>query len=81
MDIDIARAMVNATRRTPPSPVVVVPPSQVVLPAIFRCRLTHSRRQGVRHTFRHTVYLWLTDIDDLPSLRWPLTRLARFDPA
>jgi uncharacterized protein len=54
-------------------------PSRLVVPAVYRCRLTHSRLGGVRHSFRHTVYLWLTDVDDLPSLRWPLTRLARFD--
>jgi len=55
-------------------------PSRLLVPAVYRCRLTHSRLGGVRHSFRHTVYLWLTDVDDLPSLRWPLTRLARFDP-
>ncbi len=55
-------------------------PSRLVVPAVYRCRLTHSRLGGVRHSFRHTVHLWLTDVDDLPSLRWPLTRLARFDP-
>src|SRR5260370_32967458 len=55
-------------------------PSRLVVPAVYRCRLTHSRLGGVRYSFRHTVYLWLTDVDDLPSLRWPLTRLARFDP-
>ncbi len=71
--------MVSATRRTPPSPAIVAP-SQVVVPAIFRCRLTHSRLQGVRHSFRYTVHLWLVDVDDLPGLPWPLTALVRFDP-
>jgi DUF1365 family protein len=80
VDIDSARTTADATRRTPPSPVVVVAPSQVVLPAIFRCRLTHSRLQGARHNFASTVYLWLTDVDDLPRLPRPLTWLARFDP-
>jgi uncharacterized protein len=54
-------------------------PARLLVPAVYRCRLTHSRLGGVRHSFGHTVYLWLTDVDDLPSLRWPLTRLARFD--
>jgi DUF1365 family protein len=63
----------------PPSPAIVAP-SRVVVPAIFRCQLTHSRRQGVPHRFRYTVCLWLVDVDDLPRLPRPLTPLIRFDP-
>jgi DUF1365 family protein len=58
----------------------LAPPGRLLVPAVYRCTITHSRLGGVRHSFRHTVYLWLTDVDDLPALRWPLTRLARFDP-
>jgi uncharacterized protein len=58
----------------------IVPPSQVVVPAIYRCRLTHSRLQGIPHTFRYTVYLWLVDVDDLPCAPRPLTPLISFDP-
>jgi uncharacterized protein len=79
VDVDSARSLVTAGRRTPSSPALAAP-SQVVLPAIYRCRLTHSRLQGVRHRFRNTVYLWLVDVDDLPRLPPPLTRLARFEP-
>jgi uncharacterized protein len=64
--------------RTPPA--AIVPPSQVVVPAIYRCRLDHYRLAGVRHSFRYTVCLWLVDVDDLPRLPWPLTPLAGFDP-
>ncbi len=58
----------------------ITPPSQVVVPAIYRCRLTHYRRQGVRHTFRYTVHLWLVDVDDLPRPPRPLRPLVGFDP-
>jgi uncharacterized protein len=58
----------------------IVPPSQVVVPAIYRCQLTHSRLQGVPHTFRYTVYLWLVDVDELPCPPRPLTLLLSFDP-
>lgn len=51
----------------------------MVLPALFRCRLTHARYAGTRHSFTHVTYLWLVDVDDLPRLPWPLTRLVRFD--
>jgi DUF1365 family protein len=57
----------------------MVPPSHLIVPAVYRCRLTHARLAGVRHSFGYTVYLWLTDVDDLPRLRWPMTRLAGFD--
>ena len=71
--------MVSAAHRTPPPP-AIAPPSQVVVPAVFRCQLTHSRRQGVPHIFRNTVYLWLVDVDDLPRVPRPLTPLVGFDP-
>jgi uncharacterized protein len=71
--------MVSAAHRSPP-PAAIAPPSQVVVPAVFRCRLTHSRLQGVHHIFRNTVYLWLVDVDDLPRLPRPLTPLISFDP-
>lgn len=71
--------MVSVTRQMTPAPAIAAA-SQVVVPAVFRCRLTHARRQGVRHAFRYTVYLWLVDVDDLPCLPRPLTLLARFDP-
>jgi uncharacterized protein len=58
----------------------IVAPSQIIVPAVFRCQLTHSRLQGVPHSFRYTTYLWLVDVDHLPRLPWPLTSLARFDP-
>jgi uncharacterized protein len=74
-----ARARVNTSASPLPSPSIVAP-SQLVLPAVFRCRLTHSRRHGVRHSFRNTVHLWLVDVDDLPCLPRPLTWVARFDP-
>lgn len=70
--------MVSVTRKTP-APAMAAP-SQVIVPAVFRCRLAHIRRQGVRHAFRYTVYLWLVDVDDLPCLPRLLTPLARFDP-
>jgi uncharacterized protein len=79
VDTDITGVMVSAPRRTPPSRAIVAP-SQVVLPAIFRCQLTHSRLRGIPHSFRYTVYLWLVDVDDLPRLPRSLAWLARFDP-
>ncbi|MGH3189005.1 MAG: DUF1365 family protein [Streptosporangiaceae bacterium] len=63
-----------------PLPSAIVPPSQVVVPAIYRCRLDHYRLQGVRRSFRYTVYLWLVDVDDLPRLSWPLALLVSFEP-
>ncbi|GAA0950630.1 DUF1365 domain-containing protein [Actinocorallia libanotica] len=36
-------------------------------PALYRCDITHTRTSPVRNAFRHRTYLWLVDLDDLPS--------------
>jgi hypothetical protein len=33
----------------------------------------------VKHAFRLRTYTWFVDVDELPSLRWPLSLIARFD--
>lgn len=49
------------------------------LPALVVGSVRHSRTGPVRHAFRHRVYQWLVDLDDLPRLPWWLRPLARFD--
>ncbi|MFJ2805943.1 DUF1365 domain-containing protein [Kitasatospora sp. NPDC087271] len=39
---------------------------------------THVRTVPGRHAFRHRGYLWLVDLDRLPSVPWPLRPLAAF---
>ncbi len=56
-----------------------VSPPQV--PAIVEGTVSHTRRTPLVHRFRYRHYQWLVDLDDLPHLRWPLSLLARFDPA
>jgi DUF1365 family protein len=52
-----------------------------VLPALYDAVVTHSRRDRVRRTFRHRIYLWLVDLDALPVLpRW-LRPFGRFESA
>jgi uncharacterized protein len=52
-----------------------------VLPALYDAVVTHSRRERVRRTFRHRIYLWLVDLDALPVLpRW-LRPFGRFEAA
>ena len=41
------------------------------LPALVEGHVSHQRRGQVRHAFRHGVYQWLVDLDDLPTMpRW-----------
>ena len=47
------------------------------LPALVVGHVSHRRRSPVRHAFRHRVYQWLVDLDDLPRY---LRVVARFDP-
>jgi DUF1365 family protein len=49
------------------------------LPAIVTGFVRHGRSIPIRHAFRHRVYQWLVDLDDLPRLPWYLRPLARFD--
>jgi DUF1365 family protein len=52
-----------------------------VLPALYDAVVTHSRRDQVRRTFTHRIYLWLVDLDELPVLpRW-LRPFGRFEAA
>jgi DUF1365 family protein len=36
--------------------------------ALYRGRVMHVRHRPVRRLFRHGVYMWLVDLDDLPRL-------------
>lgn len=49
------------------------------LPAIVTGFVRHGRSIPIRHAFRHRVYQWLVDLDDLPRLPRYLRPLARFD--
>lgn len=48
-------------------------------PAIYHGAITHTRHGDVPNHFRHPLYTWLVDLDDLPRPpRW-LRPFARFD--
>jgi DUF1365 family protein len=49
------------------------------LPAIVTGHVVHRRRSPIRHAFRHGVYLWLVDVDELPRVPWLLRPAAGFD--
>jgi DUF1365 family protein len=49
------------------------------LPAIVTGFVRHGRSIPIRHAFRHRMYQWLVDLDDVPRLPWYLRPLARFD--
>jgi DUF1365 family protein len=49
-----------------------------VTPALYHAELAHVRRERITRAFRHRVYLWLVDLDDLPRLPWWARPLARF---
>jgi uncharacterized protein len=50
-----------------------------VLPAIVDGVVAHRRRIPIRHEFRHRVYQWLVDLDDLPRPPWYLRPVVGFD--
>ncbi|MFF2083795.1 DUF1365 domain-containing protein [Nocardia sp. NPDC058176] len=45
---------------------------------LVRTVIRHSRREPRRHLFAYRSYSWLVDLDEMPSLRWPLRLFADF---
>ena len=62
----------------PPGPAF---PALPPLPALVTGQVTHRRPGPVRHGFRHRVYQWLVDLDDVPRQPWYLRAFARFSSA
>jgi uncharacterized protein len=50
-------------------------------PAIYDAVVTHVRRERMHRDFSNPVYLWLVDLDHLPTLPAWLRPFARFDAA
>ncbi|MED5813662.1 DUF1365 family protein [Mycolicibacterium sp. 050232] len=51
----------------------------MLTPALYRTRITHTRRAPVHHHFSYRGYSWYIDLDRMPVLpRW-LTPFARFE--
>jgi DUF1365 family protein len=61
------------TARTAPTP-----QGLPTLPALVSGHVTHHRSGRVRHSFRHSVYQWLVDLDSLPEYPWYLRPFASF---
>ena len=51
----------------------------VVAPVLYDAVVGHSRHVDVAKTFRHRVYNWLVDLDDMPRFPWWLRPFARFE--
>jgi uncharacterized protein len=50
-----------------------------ILPAIVEAVVAHRRNEPIRHEFRHRVYQWLIDLDQIPRPPWYLRPIAGFD--
>lgn len=48
-------------------------------PGCYRVTIAHHRREPVEHRLAYRMRTWLVDVDRLPGLPRPLTRLCRFD--
>ena len=51
----------------------------MVAPALYDVEVGHARRERIDHSFKHRVFLWLVDLDELPTLPWWLRPFARFE--
>lgn len=61
---------------TAPVPDVAAP---AVVPALYDCEIRHVRRTQLNRSFRHSVYMWLVDLDALPAVPRALRPFARFE--
>ncbi|MEU9348459.1 DUF1365 domain-containing protein [Streptomyces sp. NPDC048278] len=50
------------------------------VPALYTCRIAHTRTTPLRYGLRHRTYMWLIDPEHPPRLPLLLRPLARFDP-
>jgi uncharacterized protein len=50
-----------------------------ILPALYDSVVVHTRLERIHRSFRHRIYLWLVDLDDLPALPGWLRPLAGFN--
>ena len=50
-----------------------------VMPAIVDGVIVHRRHNPIHHEFRHRVYQWLVDLDQIPRPPWYLRPVAGFD--
>lgn len=46
--------------------------------AIYRTSIAHVRRTPLHNAFTYRSYSWYVDVDQLPSVPWPLRPLAEF---
>lgn len=47
--------------------------------ALYDCEIRHVRRTQLNRAFGHSVYMWLVDLDALPTLPRALRPFARFE--
>jgi len=48
-------------------------------PALYYASVGHTRRMPIENSFEYGVYMWLVDLDALPSYSKPFGWVARFD--
>ncbi|RJQ78773.1 DUF1365 domain-containing protein [Pseudonocardiaceae bacterium YIM PH 21723] len=48
-------------------------------PALYEAEVSHVRHERIERAFKHRVYQWLVDLDELPRLPWWLRPFARFE--
>jgi uncharacterized protein len=61
------------------APAPARPEQHTTTPALYQADVRHMRRHALQRSFRHAVYLWFVDLDDLPRLPALLRPFARFD--
>jgi len=53
--------------------------SDIQTPALYYATVGHTRRMPLENTFSYGVYMWLVDLDAIPSMPAPFGWVARFE--
>jgi len=53
--------------------------TDIVTPSLYYATVGHTRRMPIENSFSYGVYMWLVDLDALPTFPRPLRWLARFE--
>ena len=73
----MTRSVTPVSALTPPTQ--GHPESGIQTPALYYATVGHTRRYPIENSFAYSVYMWLVDLDAIPTFPQPFSWMARFE--
>lgn len=73
----MTRSVTPVSALTPPTQ--GHPESGIQTPALYYATVGHTRRYPIENSFAYGVYMWLVDLDAIPTFPQPFSWMARFE--